>query len=179
MNKKAVMSTVLLGLVVLGLGCAVVWRNMSRKYIAKWDMPKGGAARPPANTHGNVCIVQNADGTSEPLACADVHLFPAVYSAIGVDENTIGKWQDEHGFHSGGVTPTGALLAPDYPIFSRLAWTLIDPVYLQGDDLPALLEESKRIAEGSNDPAVRANLDRLLTLAEKAKAESKVLRFFG
>ena len=177
MNKKAVMSTALLGLTVVVLGCAVLWRSMSKKYIAKWDMPSGSTSA--AIAHGNVCIVQHPHGTSQTLACANVHLFPGVYSAIGVDEGKVIKWQDEHGFHSGGAAPDGALLAPEYSIFSRLAWTHIDPVYLQGEDLSALLKETKRISETSNDPAVRHNLEKLSALALRAQQESKVLRFFG
>jgi len=176
MKKQTVMGTGLLVLVVLGIGCAVVWRNMSRKYILRWDMPRGVASKP---LRGNVCIVQHPNGTSEPLACAEVSLFPGVYDTIGVDQDRFRKWQDEHGFHSGGVAPDGALLAPEYPILSRLAWTNIDPVYLQGADLSALLEEAKRVSNASSDAAVKANLDKLSALAMEAQQRSQVLRVFG
>ncbi len=175
MRRKPLLGTVLLGVIVLGVGCTVVWRNMSRKYIPRWDMPKE-TSKP---LHGNVCIVQHPDGTSEPLACDNVRLFPGVYDTIGVDQNRFRKWQDEHGFHSGGVAPDGALLAPEYPILSRLAWTNIDPVYLQGADLSALLEEAKRVSEASSDATVRANLDKLSVLAAEAQKRFQVLRFFG
>jgi hypothetical protein len=154
-------------------------RNMSRKYIRRWDMAGGSASRSTANARGIVCIVQHSTGASEPLTCADVHLFPGINDDLGVDENRFKKWQDEYGFHSGGVSPTGAMLAPGYPIYSRLAWTHIDPVYLQGDDLSALLEETKRISENSNDSPVRGTLDKLTTLATDAQQGSQVLRFFG
>ncbi len=176
MNKKAVVSAALLGLMVVGVGCAIVWRTMSKRYIAKWDMPRESAS---AGAHGNVCIVQHPDGTAEALGCADVHLFPGVYSAIGVSESTLIKWQDEHGFHSGGIAPDGSVLAPEYPILSRLAWTHIDPVYLQGADLSALLEETKRVSQTSDDATVRANLEKLSALATEAQQRSQVLRFFG
>jgi hypothetical protein len=176
MKKQSVMGTGLLVLVVLGIGCAVVCRNMSRKYILRWDMPRGVASKP---LRGNVCVVQHPNGTSEPLTCAEVSLFPDVYDTIGVNQDQFRKWQDEHGFHSGGAAPDGALLAPEYPIFSRLAWTNIDPVYLQGADLAALLEETKRVSEASNDTVVKANLDKLSALAMEAQQRSQVLRFFG
>ena len=176
MKKQTVMGTGLLVLIVLGIGCEVVWRNMSRKYILRWDMPRGVASKP---LRGNVCIVQHPNGASEPLACAEVSLFPGVYDTIGVDQDQFRKWQDEHGFHSGGVASDGTLLAPEYPILSRLAWTNIDPVYLQGADLSALLEEAKRVSEASNDATVRANLEKLSALATEAQQRSQVLRFFG
>jgi len=177
MHKKAVVGAAFLGLIVFGLGCVVLWRTMSNRYIARWNMPKESASV--ANAHGNVCIVQHPDGTSQALDCADVHLFPGTYSAIGVNENAIIEWQNKHGFHSGGVAPDGSLLAPEYPILSRLPWTNIVPVYLQGPDLSALLEEAKRVSETSNDPAVRDNLGKLTALATEAQRRSQVLRFFG
>jgi hypothetical protein len=177
MNKRVLVSTALFGVLALTIACAILWRNMSRKYIARWDMPSDRtAAKSVEKVRGNVCIVQHAHGPSEPSACADVHLFPHVYDAIGVDENRIIKWQNKNGFDSGGVDQTGALLAPGYPLFSRLAWTVVEPVYLEGNELSELLEESKRALVRSNDPVVRANLDKLSALAARAKQESKVLR---
>jgi len=182
MKKRAVIIVAVVGVATLAFVGLVLWKNLSRKYVIGWSQPfhatKSG--RPEgASVAENVCIVGRSHEASEASACAEIRLFPHIYEAIGVDQNRIIKWQDENGFDSGGVDRTGALLAPGYPIFSRLAWTLIDPVYLQGDDLSALLEESKRISENSADPAVRANLDKLSALAEKAQQESKVLRFFG
>lgn len=180
MNKKMVISISLFGIVAVTLICTAIWRNWSGKYIIAWHLPFCSVASNPAEkANGNVCVVQHANMTGKPLACADVYLFPHVYEAIGVDEKRMIKWQNENGFDSGGVDCTGALLAPGYPIFSRLAWTIVNPVYLQGEELSRLLEESKRISEQSNDPAVRANLDKLTVLAIKAQQDSKVLRFFG
>jgi hypothetical protein len=177
MNKRVVLSAVLFGALAFVIVCAVVWRNMSKKYIARWDMPSGGSAsKSLSRMSGNVCIVPHAQGASEPSACADVHLFPGVYGAIGVDENRIVKWQNENGFDSGGIDRSGQLLAPGYPIFSRLAWTVVEPVNLEGNELSELLEEAKRASLESSDPTVQANLNKLSSLAERAQAESKVLR---
>lgn len=177
MSKKMVVNVVLFSAVAAVAICAVVWRSWSRRYIIEWRLPfRSEASNPVKKLSGNVCIVQQVN-TAEPLACADVYLFPHIYSAIGVDEQRMVEWQNENGFDSGGVDRSGALLAPGYPIFSRLAWTIVDPVYLEGPELSELLEESKRVAKESNDPVVRANLDKLSALAERAQAESKVLRF--
>jgi hypothetical protein len=180
MDKRTAIITALVCAATVVLVCAVLWRDLSKKYVIRWNMPFHAArSKSPTEARGNVCVVDSAYPPSIPSACADVYLFPNIYGAIGVDEGQIIKWQNENGFDSGGVDPVGTLLAPDYPIFSRLAWTLMDPVYLKGDELSALLEESKRISERSHDPAVRASLHRISALAAKAQQESKVLRFFG
>lgn len=178
MNKRMLAGIALLGSLALGVACTVVWRTMSKRYIARWERLPGGdaSASKEGGSAGNICIISHVSRPWEISACADVHLVPDIYRAIGVDENHIIRWQDEHGFDSGGVDPTGTLLAPGYPIFSRLAWTLIEPVYLQGHDLSELMQEAKRISLQSNDPVVQANLRMLTALAERALAESKVLR---
>jgi hypothetical protein len=182
MKKKAVIIGAVIGVAALALVGTALWKNLSRKYLIGWSLPfHTTRSNRPEGTRvaANVCIVGRSHEASEPSACAEISLFPHVYETIGVDKNRIITWQNENGFDSGGVDRTGALLAPGYPIFSRLAWTLIDPVYLQGDELSALLEESKRASAESSDPAVRANLEKLASLAEKAQQESAVLRFFG
>jgi hypothetical protein len=178
MNKRMLAGIALLGSLALGAACTVVWRTMSKRYIARWEKFPGGdsSTSKEAEGTGNICIVSHVSRPWEISACADVHLVPDVYRAMGVDESHIVRWQDEHGFDSGGVDPTGTLLAPGYPIFSRLAWTLIEPVYLQGQDLSELMQEAKRISLQSNDPVLQANLRKLTVLAERALVESKALR---
>jgi hypothetical protein len=148
---------------------------MSKQYVIGWKMPFRSQSQE-AKFAGNVCIVEHTQGASMPSACADVPLFPHIYQSIGVNEERLSMWQNKHGFDSGGVGSRGELLVPEYPIFSRLAWTVIDPVYLKDGELSDLIDESKRISEQSSDPVVRANLGKLSTIAQKAQAESKVLR---
>lgn len=182
MKRKTVIVGTVIGVATLALVGTMQWKNLSRRYLIGWSLPFHSTKLIRSEDRSmseNVCIVGRSHEVSEPSACAEIRLFPNIYEAIGVDKNRIIRWQNDNGFDSGGVDRTGALLAPGYPIFSRLAWTLIDPVYLQGDDLSALLEESKRISETSSDPAARANLDKLTALAKRARQESKVLRFFG
>ena len=65
------------------------------------------------------------------------------------------------------------------PDFSRLAWTNIEPVYLQGADIAALLEEARRIFVASGDATIKAKLEKLSALAMEAQQRSQVSRFFG
>jgi hypothetical protein len=180
MNKRILVSSVLIGVFAMTVICAAVWRHWSRRYIVEWRLPfRSRIPSPGTKAVGNVCIFQHAGATGEPLICANVDLFPHVYGAIGVSEKRMIGWQNKYGFDSGGIDPTGAFLAPGYPVFSRLAWTQIAPVYLQGEELSSLLEECKRISVASDDPSVKTTLNRLVALAEKAQADSNVLRFFG
>jgi hypothetical protein len=180
MNKRILVSTALIGVFAMTVICAAIWRHWSKRYIVEWRLPfRSQIPGPVAKAVGNVCILQHANVTGEPLICADIYLFPHVYGAIGVSEKRMVEWQNKNGFDSGGVDPTGAFLAPGFPVFSRLAWTQIAPVYLQGDELSGLLGECKRISAASDDPSVKSSLDRLAALAQKAQADSRVLRFFG
>jgi hypothetical protein len=177
MSRNSAIGTTALGAFVLVLLCILLWKNWTRKYIVKWHNPLGKVTETTSGKiEGNVCIIESTKEPSTPLACTIVQFFPAIYDAIGVNGDRLVKWQNENGFHSGGVDRSGALLAPGYPIFSRLAWTLIDPVDLRGDELSGLQEESKRISAESTDPVVKANLERLSELAARAQKESKALR---
>lgn len=174
---KRTMLTTLLGVLAMTVFLAAVWKSWTRKYIVTWQIPfRARTPRSSKRIRGNVCIIRRTGEREEAFACNDIYLFPNVYSAVGVDEERVIRWQDENGFASGGVDSTGALLAPGYPIFSRLAWTIVDPVYLQGDELSELIEEAGRILQSSNDPIVRENLEKLLSLAEKAHADAAVIR---
>jgi len=181
MKKKMIIVVSIVGVATLAFVGTILWKNLSKKYLVGWSLPfrTTKSNRPENAGVANVCIVGPTQELSESSTCAEISLFPHIYEAIGVDEKRIIEWQNKNGFDSGGIDHAGGLLAPGYPIFSRLAWTLIDPVYLRGNDLPALLEESKQISENSADPAVRTNLEKLSALAEKAQQESKALRFFG
>jgi hypothetical protein len=180
MNKRILANTALIGILAVIVICAAIWRHWSRRYIVEWHLPFSSKAHGPVKKAvGNVCILEPSGVTREPLTCAEINLFPHVYGAIGVSEKRMVEWQNKNGFDSGGVDPTGALLAAGYPVFSRLAWTQIAPVSLQGDDISRLLQECRRISTASEDPSVKTNLDMLAALAEKAQADSKVLRFFG
>gem|GEM_PF-6193101 len=124
-----------------------------------------------------VCIVQDSWKSSGSSACIDLEIFPGVYEAIGVDGNRIISWQDENGVDSGGVDRFGGLLAPGFPIFSGLAWTLIEPVYLEGPKLTELVCESRRVSAQSDNRTVQATLNVLCAFAERALSESKLLCF--
>ena len=157
---------------------AVMW-SLSMSYVISWGKPfhtaRANRSRKP-DAGANVCIVDQRSTANEPSVCDEIRFLPAIYEAIGVDADRIIKWQDEHGFDSNGIDQTGALLAPGYPVFSKLPWSIIDPVYLGGEELSQLLEECRRIRFLSRDPGISANLERLAELAVRAQRDSKFLR---
>jgi hypothetical protein len=175
MDKRIPVIT-LLGVFALVVACAVEWRNLSGKLFVRWQLPSNKhALKSNVEGRGNVCVIDGAYPPISTSACGEVDFHPHIYRAIGADEDRIIKWQEQNGFFSHGVDRNGYHLVQGYPVFSKLAWSLIEPVYLTGDELSALLEESNRISIASSDPVVRANLDRLSALALRAKRESKVL----
>jgi hypothetical protein len=174
MNKRVMLISAITAAAVIGI-LVFAWMNWSRKYMVRWHMPFRRGNSVQAVT-GNVCVEPEGGVSYSPSDCAEVLLFPHVYSAIGVDEQRFIAWQEADGFHSEGIDRAGNLLAPGYPTFSRLAWTVIDPVSLRGDELSDLIEECNRIRQRSTDPKVLLSIDRLVDLAGKAKRESKALR---
>jgi hypothetical protein len=179
MGRRMAVAIVAFVALTLALTCATLWRNMSRKYVIGWRPPFArGSSESQEMSSGNVCIVDRIHPQSKPLSCEEIDLFPSVFGAIGVNESRIAQWQKDNGFYSRGVNRTGTLIAPGYPIFSRLIWTHIESVvYLQGNELSEFLAEVKQALAASNDPLTRARLDRLAILASKAQQESKILRF--
>jgi hypothetical protein len=175
MNKRVVAGVVLVSALALAIGCAAWWKSLSKMYISRWNMPNKAPNLKNVGG-GNVCIVPGRASSWDQSTCADVHLFPGVYRAIGVEGDRIVKWQDEHGFDSGGVSQSG-LLAPGFPVFSSLAWTMIEPVYLSGSQLSDLLIEITQISRKSNDLTVQSALSQLAAMAEKARLESKAILF--
>lgn len=160
--------------IVLVIGIAS-WRNMSRKYVMGWKSPFHVNKRDNAEAIGNVCIV-DSENQNEISDCAVIPMFPNVYAALGVDDARVSNWQNENGFDSKGVNRDGQLLAPGYPIFSSLAWSVVEPVSLSGATLSKFLSEINRAYDASEDAVARMNLRRLAEVAAKAEAESKILR---
>lgn len=140
-----------------------------------WKSPFHANKLDNAGTTGKVCIV-DSENQEKISDCAVIPMFPNVYAALGVDEARVRSWQNENGFDSKGINRDGQLLAPGYPIFSSLAWSVVEPISLRGTTLSKFLSEINRVYDASEDVVARENLRRLAEVAAKAEAESKVLR---
>jgi hypothetical protein len=172
-HKMAIAFTIGISIVlVIGI---VWWRNISRKYIVEWTSPFHANKLSRADATGNVCIVDSKD-QNKISDCAVIPLFPNIYAVLGVDETRVRNWQNENGFDSKGVDRDGQLLAPGYPIFSSLAWSVVEPAYLKGTALSQFLSEINRASSASEDAVARTNLRKLAEVVARAQAESKVLR---
>jgi hypothetical protein len=175
-NKVILLSAAIVSFIVVGI-LAFSWVNWSRNYIVRWHMPSNAKHTKPEIANANVCIEPKAGEELRPSDCAEVLFFPHLYSSIGVSEQRVIQWQESNGFHSEGVDQTGNILAPGYPIFSRLAWTVIDPVYLSGGELQELIAECVRIRQQAQDPVALSNVRKILDLASRAQSQSRTLRF--
>jgi hypothetical protein len=179
MHRRALIVTGIVGAAALALVSATLWKGLSKKYIIRWNismLTNRSKAQSGAKRSGNFCIVERDDVGSVPSVCTEAQLFPGVYAAIGVDDRRIIKWQSDHGFDSGGVDSSGSLLAPGYPVISRLAWSNIEPVFLSGDEISMLISEVDRISRGPVDPELETCLGRISAIAATARQEEKLLR---
>jgi hypothetical protein len=175
-NKAIILSGVIVSFIVVGV-VVFSWMNWSKNYIVRWHMPSSAKHTKSEIANANVCIEPKAGEELSAADCAEVLFFPHLYSSIGVSEQRVIQWQESNGFHSEGVDRTGNILAPGYPIFSRLAWTVIDPVYIGGDELQELIAECVRIRQQAQDPVALSNVSKILDLASRAQSQSRTLRF--
>ncbi len=175
-NKVILLSGGIISFIIAGV-IVFSWMNWSRNYIVRWHMPLGAKHTKSEVVNANVCIEPKAGEELHAADCAEVLFFPHLYSSIGVSEQTVIQWQESNGFHSEGVDRMGNILAPGYPIFSRLAWTVIDPVYLSGGELQELIDECVRIRQQAHDPVALSNVSKILDLASRAQSQSRTLRF--
>lgn len=177
-NAKTLVG-IALSAVVLAVVGLFLWKDLSKRYRISFRLPfkEARPINPARKTlNGNVCVLDKPDIACVPYECADIQFFPRVYEAMGVNSSRMVEWQNSNGFDSGGIDRFGHLLAPGYPIFSRIAFSTTQPVYLKGEDLRMLLEETVRVSEATRDPVALASLRRLAHLASEALTQSRTLR---
>ncbi len=120
-----------------------------------------------------------APGSSEKTATESIgiHAFNEIYAALGVYPQDFERWENTHGIYAPGVDANGEMLAPGYPVLSKVASMYIDPVTLTSDETTALVRECQRaILNGASQPA-RQELEAIRSLAEKALSNSTVIQF--
>ena len=120
-----------------------------------------------------------APGSSAAIATESVGIraFNEIYAAIGVLPQDFERWENAHGMYSLGVDATGAMLAPGYPILSKVASMYIDPVTLTNAETAALVQECQQAMLKSANESARHELAAISALAEKALTNSAVVQF--
>jgi Tat protein secretion system quality control protein TatD with DNase activity len=120
-----------------------------------------------------------ASGSSEKVATESVgiHAYNEIYAAIGVHPQDFERWENAHGMYSSGIDASGKMLAPGYPIFSKVASMYIDPVTLTSAETAALVQECQQAIRNSASESAKHELEAISSLAEKALSKSAVVQF--
>jgi hypothetical protein len=103
--------------------------------------------------------------------------YNAIYAALGVSGEAFLAWQRKYGLDSLGVGTAGELFIPDYPVFSKVAWTHIDSVDLSPPEIEALIGECDRAISNVQDLAARKELEAIRSLSTEALKQSATVRF--
>jgi hypothetical protein len=124
-------------------------------------------------------IVSVVDPAGGPVSGDNTGIwaYDHIYEAMGVTKKRLDQWQNAHGMDSLGVDQRGSYLAPEYPIFSKVAWMFIDPVDLSRDETANLIVECNKLIAASNDSTANEELNRIRKLASTALERSQTLRF--
>lgn len=137
-------------------------------------------------THGNtkntaplgVVRVVVPNSSERPASeTVGIYAFNEIYAAIGVRPQDFERWENTHGMYSSGVDANGKMLAPGYPILSKVASMYIDPVTLTSAETAALIEECQRAMLNSMNESAKRELQAVSSLAEKALSNSAVIEF--
>lgn len=122
-----------------------------------------------------MCVVDPVSGR-ELAACVAIREYDAIYRAVGVTAARFEQWMKAYGVDSLGVGHDGALLAPGYPVFSKVAWLYVDQVDLSHDETVQLIRECELAMASADDPAAKEALDRIRHAALFAIEKSARLR---
>ena len=102
--------------------------------------------------------------------------YENIYDCIGVGQETFSKWQDRYGMDSLGVGEGGILLAPGFPMFSKIAWMYVDPVILSPSETKQLLNEIETLLNRVGNSDTRKELEGIREVATMAIAREAPLR---
>ena len=125
-------------------------------------------------------IVRVVDPESLKNVTADsvgVWAFNEIYASIGVTRHDFEEWEDQHGMDSLGTDASGKVLAPGYPVLSKVAWMYVDPVTLTSAETSALVQECERAIPNGVTESAKRELKEIRALAEKALSSSAVIHF--
>ncbi len=145
---------------------AKIEMRRSKMQLQKKDAPLG--------------VVRAIGSESSKNALSDsvgIRVFNDIYAAIGVTRQEFERWESEHGTDSFGTDTSGKMLAPGYPIFSKVAWMYIDPVTLTPEETSDLVRECERAMLNTANESAKQELEAVRALAEEALSNSAVIQF--
>lgn len=169
----------LIAFVVGSAGVLVVWgmRHLLGMEVDASRLRLGTPileTRPPAPLGTVRMAGRERGGTEEAVAFEP---YSALYRAIGVTAERFGEWERRYGIDSHGVGMDGVSMAPDFPVFSKVAWLFVDEVTLSPEETSSLVGECDRALMVATEPEVRRLIEQIRALALRAAAESLVLEF--
>lgn len=126
---------------------------------------------------GMVRMIVPGSSTSAATDSVGIYAFNDIYAAIGVTQKDFAKWENRHGMDSTGIDEAGNMLAPGYPVLSKVAWMYIDPVMLTSAETSSLIQECHRAIVNSTNESAKLELEAISSLAEKAFSNSAVIQF--
>jgi hypothetical protein len=105
-----------------------------------------------------------------------VYAYNEIYEAIGVNQKIFAEWEGRHGMDTAGLDDAGKVLAPGYPVLSKVAWMYVDPVTLTSAETSALIQECHRAIINSASESAKRELEAISFLAD-AISNSAVIQF--
>jgi len=114
---------------------------------------------------------------NHPSARVEIYAYSAIYDAVGVTSERFEQWHRRYGYDSLGVGEGGLVLAPDYPVFSKVMDMFVDPVDLATNEAEQLILECCRAELRTEDEDARRELKEIRDLAVTAIRQNAVLRF--
>jgi hypothetical protein len=103
--------------------------------------------------------------------------YGEIYRVLGVTSARFAAWEREYGMDSMGVGADGELLIPEFPLFSKVAWTYIDAVTLTGSDISELELECARAATRTDDETIQSTFRAICDIATRARENSDDIYF--
>jgi hypothetical protein len=107
----------------------------------------------------------------------EIGSYGNIYNSIGVTPERRNKWEEKYGMDSHGSDGQGGYLAAGFPVFSKVAWTYIDPIELSRKETLELIEECTQLIALSGHAVAKEEAERIQQFAQRAISKSLVVRF--
>jgi hypothetical protein len=120
-------------------------------------------------------VVTMLGPNSGGIGHVELRAYNQVYAAIGVDRRRFSAWLAVNG--PNGVGKNGEVLAPSFPVLSKVAWMYVDPIDLTMDEMRSLIGECERAAARTSDSEALRELLAVRTFVDDALTRSAPVRF--